>query len=492
MPYNLTLTNGTVLETLADGSADPSTTSINLIGKNFAGYGIYLNENFIKLLEHFANSTAPANPLKGQLWWDTGNLSLKIWNGSIWKAVGGSVANSSPPTNALAGDLWFNSGNGVLNVYSGSDWITIGPATPPGTALTGVLGNNLTDNASGLHTVGNVVVNNKLAGIVSTEANPFTLPTPVAGFTTINPGFNIANNVVVSGNITAQNIVISGNATLNGQAIATTSGGGTATFAALNNTPIGNATPSTGVFTTLSATTSLAVTGSLTLNGVPVATASGGAINGTPIGNVAPSTGAFTTLSASGATALNTATGASFQGIIGNVSPKPAYFTTVSVSGAITPASNAAIDLGSTSNWFNNVYGTSMHAKYADLAERFEADQPYSAGTVVELGGPAEIMAAGEDLSENVFGVISTNAAYLMNSTAGTDSTHPPVAVQGRVPVRVVGKIRKGDRLVSAGNGLARAGARSEITTWNVIGRALEDKLDTAEGTIEAVVKLNS
>ena len=101
-------------------------------------------------------------------------------------------------------------------------------------------------------------------------------------------------------------------------------------------------------------------------------------------------------------------------------------------------------------------------------------------------------MAAGQDLSDNVFGVISTNAAYLMNSGAGSNTTHPPVAVQGRVPVRVTGIIRKGDRLVSAGNGLARAGARNEITAWNVIGRALADKLDSGEGLIEAVVKLNS
>ena len=79
-----------------------------------------------------------------------------------------------------------------------------------------------------------------------------------------------------------------------------------------------------------------------------------------------------------------------------------------------------------------------------------------------------------------------------MNSRAGTDATHPPIAVQGRVPVKVIGKIKKGDRLVSAGNGMARAGTKSEISTWNVIGRALENKTDDSEGIIEAVVKLNS
>ena len=111
---------------------------------------------------------------------------------------------------------------------------------------------------------------------------------------------------------------------------------------------------------------------------------------------------------------------------------------------------------------------------------------------MVEIGGPAEITAVSQDLSEDVFGVISTNAAYLMNSGAGSNATHPPVAVQGRVPVRVTGTVRKGDRLVSAGNGLARAAIRDELTAWNVIGRALETKTTPGEGVIEAVVKLNS
>jgi hypothetical protein len=162
------------------------------------------------------------------------------------------------------------------------------------------------------------------------------------------------------------------------------------------------------------------------------------------------------------------------------------------ITGTITPAANAAVNLGSTTAWFANIYGVSMQAKYADLAERFEADAEYEAGTVVEMGGTAEITAASTDLSENVFGVISTKAAYLMNAGSGNDITHPPVAVSGRVPVKVTGKIRKGDRLVSAGNGIARAGTKSEITPWNVIGRALQDKETEGFGTIEAIVKINN
>jgi hypothetical protein len=108
------------------------------------------------------------------------------------------------------------------------------------------------------------------------------------------------------------------------------------------------------------------------------------------------------------------------------------------------------------------------------------------------MGGVNEITKVVAELSDKVFGVISTNAAYLMNSSAGDDATHPPIAMSGRVPVRVVGFISKGDRLVSAGNGLARAGTAQELTPFNVIGRSLVDKTDEAEGIIEAIVKINS
>jgi hypothetical protein len=178
--------------------------------------------------------------------------------------------------------------------------------------------------------------------------------------------------------------------------------------------------------------------------------------------------------------------------LVGNVFAANANVHTVYAAGTILPTSNTTVNLGSAGMWFNTFYGVSVQAQYADLAERFETDQPYRPGTVVAIGGVNEITAENKELSEEVFGVISTRAAYLMNGAAGSDETHPPVAVNGRVPVRVVGPIRKGDRLVSAGNGLARAGNKNELSPWNVIGRSLEDKLDSGEGTIEAIVKLNS
>jgi hypothetical protein len=165
------------------------------------------------------------------------------------------------------------------------------------------------------------------------------------------------------------------------------------------------------------------------------------------------------------------------------------------VTGLSTPSiehtgTNAVGNIGSSSSYFNRLFATATTALYADVAERFAADEELAPGTVVELGGTAEITRSQQDLSENVFGVISTNAAYLMNGGAGEDNTHPPVAMTGRVPVQVIGVVRKGDRLVSAGSGVARAAQPGEATAFNVIGRALVDKPTAEPGTIEAIVTI--
>ena len=111
---------------------------------------------------------------------------------------------------------------------------------------------------------------------------------------------------------------------------------------------------------------------------------------------------------------------------------------------------------------------------------------------MVELGGTQEITRSLTALSENVFGVISTRPAYTMNGGAGEDDTHPKVAMTGRVPVKVTGYIRKGDRLVAAGDGIARAAQPGEATAFNVIGRSLVDKTTPESGTIEAIVTIKN
>ena len=139
----------------------------------------------------------------------------------------------------------------------------------------------------------------------------------------------------------------------------------------------------------------------------------------------------------------------------------------------------------------NIVHAISTGAQYSDVAERYAADDYMQKGTVVQIGGKEEITTATEEMSDKVFGVISSQPAFMMNASAGNNDSHPFVAMVGRVPVRVIGMATKGDRLVlSSTKGVARVvRANENPTTEQVIGRVLQDKIDTAEHTIECVVQ---
>ena len=142
----------------------------------------------------------------------------------------------------------------------------------------------------------------------------------------------------------------------------------------------------------------------------------------------------------------------------------------------------------------NVIHATATSANYADIAERFAADAPMAEGAVVILGGAQEITETTEDKSNRVFGVVSSRPAYMMNAAAGNNESHPFVAMTGRTPVRVIGTVNKGDRLVSSSTkGTARAVADSEeINPFHVIGRALEDKYDDGIGMVNCVVRTNN
>jgi hypothetical protein len=145
---------------------------------------------------------------------------------------------------------------------------------------------------------------------------------------------------------------------------------------------------------------------------------------------------------------------------------------------------NGVGNIGNATVYFNTVFGKATTAQYADLAELYSADANYAPGTVLDFGGTNEVTISSVDSSTRVAGVVSTNPAHLMNSVL--ESEHKvAVALQGRVPTSVTGTIRKGDMMVTAGNGRARASAAPAMGT--VIGKALED-FDGASGVIEVVV----
>ena len=141
--------------------------------------------------------------------------------------------------------------------------------------------------------------------------------------------------------------------------------------------------------------------------------------------------------------------------------------------------------------FIGNLTGTASAANYSDVAERFASDSNYEEGTVVTLGGAEEITITTEEASDDVFGVVSSveQAAFKMNSDAGSDSTHPYIAMTGRVWVKITGVVNKGDRLISSATpGHARAATKAECTAFNVLGRALEF---SDAGRVKAAVRVS-
>jgi hypothetical protein len=428
MSYSINLTNGNLLVTVPDGTINTTACSQVLLGKNYAGYGQFLDDNFVHLLENAANSTPPSAPLTGQLWFNTTSGVLQVYNGTGFKALGGAQAASSAPSNNSIGDLWYNTTTQQINVWTGSAWLLVGPIYNSTTGVTGAIPTTILDNTATSHIVIELYVNNTIIGFISQDA-AFTPQTDISGFTTIRPGITLATTVgsqVPLFQGTATNSQALGNVAASSFMRADTNTSTVGTLTVLNNT---------GLFVGANSDFKVGVTGNVNVN----------LTNNDLNGNI---------------------------NFVVNKSGTPS--TAMTINGSTGIVSGA---FGITAN-------------YADVAERFAADAEYAPGTVVELGGSAEITKSNTELSDTVFGVISTRAAYLMNGAAGDDITHPPVAMTGRVPVQVIGTVNRGDRLVSAGNGMARAARQGEASAFNVLGRSLDNKLDSGLGIVEAIVTI--
>jgi hypothetical protein len=166
----------------------------------------------------------------------------------------------------------------------------------------------------------------------------------------------------------------------------------------------------------------------------------------------------------------------------------PTSFTTITVGNVVNAGANGVGNIGSAGGYFNTAFIKATSAQYADLAEMYVADQPYSAGTVVEFGGNFEITASTQTHSTRTAGVISTNPSYLMNS-AQLGEHVLPVALTGRVPCHVVGTVSKGDRLVASSiAGVATRLNKNLYEPGSIIGKALEDYDSNDVGIIEIAV----
>ena len=434
------INSGSSNVTVTAGNIFANVSSTNIVGINALG---------VVITPQLTSNTVTSN---------TGTLSVggNINYGPDYGLVASFVSNI-PGYNYVAVQNLNTGGNSSssFTAYNntGTSYIDVGVNSSNFNAVSsGFVNNSLnTANASYAYAYGGDMVvgtwNNNSIHFITNAVTTAGDSMVISG----NGNVYISGNLTVSGNTSfvytttnflteSANVVstayLSGNASTNSSTIT------------LNNNivPNGNTTINLGSGTAYYGTT---YTGQLTANTV-TATSLGGTL---------------TTASQPNITAVGTLSG-------------------LTVSGAIVPNGNLTVNLGSTSAWWNNIYGTAVHSLYADLAENYVADKFYNPGTVLMFGGTAEVTIASADTTA-VAGIVSTNPAHLMNG-ALNGSNVVPLALMGRVPCSVIGPVSKGDLMVSAGFGYAKSNNSAEV--GQVIGKALADFPLNAKGVIEVVV----
>jgi len=183
MAYKLNKTDGSLLVDLIDGTIDTASTSISLIGKNYSGFGEALNENFVKMLESFANTTAPSNPIEGQVWWDKGDGRLKVYTGSVFKAIGGPFVQKDQPT-MVAGDLWIDNVDDQIYFYDGAGSPQlIGPLYTSEQGETGWKIETVQDETDRSRTIASLYIGNGTGGTTRVAVASNVQFTPAVGYT---------------------------------------------------------------------------------------------------------------------------------------------------------------------------------------------------------------------------------------------------------------------------------------------------------------------
>jgi hypothetical protein len=534
MAYNLALTNTSALTTIADGTADTTSTSLTLVGKNYPGYGVFLNENLVYLLENFANGTAPTTPLPGQLWWDSSNKALKVNaaatknDNAVWKIISGGASGTSAPVAPIVGDLWWDSGNSQLKVYNGSTWVTIGPAFTTSTGQSGAIPSTIAGTDAVQHVIVKFFIANQLVAILSKDSTFTPAVAEVAAlFPTVKPGFNLSNttnpslvyygdsnsalNLNVSGTLIPSSRFLRNDQALNitqqisvqsdsgiaigasGQGLISIAGGQLTikSVAAGQDIVLRNSAGTAGL--TMNGTSSLVTVASDPVAGLGIATK-----NYVDTANTAQTATVDYKISTANVglksyldyqltqptTGVTTANAAMKTYVDSFVVNSTNNITTANIFAAVNNVSN----IGSASNKYYNVHattfrGTSVSAQYADLAENYTADADYAPGTVVVFGGDKEVTISTTNHDTRVAGVVSTKPAYLMNS----ESMGVAVALTGKTPCRVRGPVAKGDLLVSSDDaGVAQRLVNSVL--GSVIGKSMQHIADAEIHTIDVAV----
>ena len=470
MSYIINNSRGNIVAVVDDGTVNTTATDLALIGRSVTNYGEYQNENYVYLLENFADSSAPLQPILGQLWYNSATDTISAYStANTWTALASqtyvdaqkiSPAFTGVPTAPTASDLTnttqlattaFVQNNKISPAFTGTP---TAPTASNGTSTTQIATTayvqNQLSSSSGITTAGTITGGNLVTGGL----------------------------VSASGNVTGGNINTGGAVSAAGNVIG-------ANFIGNVIPPAGGPVSTTGNVTGGNILTSglISASGNLLLDGLALVT---GNITGGNINTAGQ-------ISASG-----NITGAILIGtVIGNLTG-----TTVSVSGNITGDNlsvgngtvtlnnivnngvNATGNIGSSTNYFNQVFATATTALYADLAEYYHADAEYSPGTVLVFGGNNEVTMCEVPDDARVAGVVTTQPAYVMNAKLSGEFT-VAVALQGRVPVQVLGPVNKGDLMVAGINGHTQANNQARAGT--ILGKSLEN-FDGATGIIEIAV----
>lgn len=503
MAYDVRQYNGDPAATVEEGTIN-SKFDIRLVGKNYAGYGETQNTNFIHLLENFSNNTAPPKATTGQIWYNSADQKLQFNAGTMsfkeWHTIGSTESSEIAPTTLKVGNFWWDTTNSHLycrsavgtNVFIGGDTSGI---------ITQMKSRTVTAVGGATHEIIEAVVDNTTICIISKDAD-FVLNTEyndISGFTHVYPGVTLSNVAGVKVNGTATN-----SDKLGGVLAENYINNVTPTFPVLakfadEGISIGSPTDTLFIYSDLGLPTinnevserivfkTTTLTGSVTameLNGADI-------LPGTvDVSNLGSIDSQFDTVYASvfagnATSATDAGTAAQADTVLAGTTYRTASEDIA--AGTVVVRTSAAILDGSTNLTAGSIkadyfIGIATHALAADLAEKYVADAEYETGTVLMIGGDHEVTAA--QCGYRALGAVSENPAYAMNMGL-VNGTY--VALKGRVPVKVIGIVKKGDRLIAADTGVASSLTLLEHASL-VFAIALEDNNDMDIKLVEAVI----
>ena len=492
MAYVINLTNGSQLATVEDGTIDQS-TSLKLVGKNYAGYGEIQNENFVHLLENFSSANQPAAPLTGQIWFDSSGKKLKFYDGTKFRTTGGAEVSTTQPVGLTTGDFWWDTGNNQLYAQnSDGGFVLIGPQSI-GETVTAMVTAQVRDNAQNNRTIIKGTVEDSVVFIISPSEFTIDSTDPqnvITGFDVVRQGLTLRNTTSGTDGVTSGAFRFYGTATnsdkLNGLPASDYALAGAATFTSVvrfadSGFTVGDAndlavyidTAGSGdegvIENTVGQKIRFKVKSSGGVTTEPFHVQSQGLVpTATTTYDIGDTNYKFRSIYATSFIGL--ATNAT------NLQVGSNYRT-----GDVSATNNTVAVRDSSGNPSANVFnGISTQARYADLAEKYETDKNYPVGTLICIGGEKEATAC-EDAHAICVGVISTKPAYLMNSEAEGQA----IALVGRVPVRITGPVNKGEPVYVASNGTASATGDGDM-----VGIALESNDRHEETLVECILKL--